>query len=148
MSQNALNRTQSNFISQPKLESMYHETVKKHEHTLAGNYNSCLTTIYGNSCRLQVLRDNVVSLSGAFKSFTARLQSMFCDMHVKHQHLQYVLDWVIWVWWWSASPWSKYLSQSLLAQEYVWGTKAKFKANLLSHVSNSLIHSNVFPRKI
>lgn len=74
--------------------------LKKHKHTLAGNYNSCITTIYGNNCRLQVLYDNVVSVSGDFRqyrtskslmSFTFFLQSMYSDMHVKHQHLQYVV---------------------------------------------------------
>lgn len=43
--------------------------LKKHKHTLAGNYNSCITTIYGNNCRLQVLSDNVVSVSGELRQY-------------------------------------------------------------------------------
>lgn len=60
---------------------------EKHKHILAGNYNSCLTTIHVNNCRLQVLYDNVVSvvsteLVRASFSCAVLLQIMYRDMHI------------------------------------------------------------------
>lgn len=50
---------------------MYHKTVEKHKHTLADNYNGCIATIYGNNSRfrLQVLYDNMVSVSGELSQY-------------------------------------------------------------------------------
>lgn len=77
-------------FSNKSWKSMYHETVKKHRHTLSGNYNSCITTIYGNNCRLQELYDNAISVSGELSQywttksmlrFASLLKIMYNDMH-------------------------------------------------------------------
>lgn len=116
---------------------------KKHKHTLAGNYYSCITTIYGNNCRLQVLYDIVVSVSGELRqNWTALLQSMYSDMHIKHQHLQYVVVRVLKVSWVELSLQRATVFQEVFQHKNMCvclRNRANVKATLLSHVSMFLI---------